>query len=78
MFVCMFELYRRLNGGTDFLKIFTVASSMSGRSFRLLFMLKFQNGEVPRSHNNITYYCKLIKKWVYWKNYNSKISQISV
>ena len=39
VFVCMFELYRRLNGGTDFLVIFTISSCMSGK--KLLFMLIF-------------------------------------
>ena len=54
VFVCMFEVFGRLNGWTDFLEIFTVSSCMSGR---LLFMLKFQKTEVPHPH--ILYYLLL-------------------
>ena len=31
-FVCLFEVYRQLNGWTDFLEILTVPSCMSGRN----------------------------------------------
>ena len=67
---CMFVLYRWLNGWTDFLEIFTVSSSMSGRSY---VVISTGLGATP---TYITYYSKLIRKWVYWKNYNSKIPQI--
>ena len=76
MNVCLFEHYRRLNGGTDFLEIFTLSSYISGSGYLLLFMLKFQMVENHAHIYYITYYCKLITKWVYWINYNSKIPQI--
>ena len=39
-FVCLFEVYRRLNGWIDFLEILTVPSYMPGRRNYRLILLK--------------------------------------